>query len=301
MGVEFTRSTALLALTTSISSSVATLTVSTAAALTALTVASTATAEGASLALTLAHHSSGRSVRSLLLDVGSRDDLSGEVKPLSEVVETLGGQGVVVPLPRELSLDIAAGRKALEGLDYEEVLGVDFGVLGQVVVLGGCENSLPEEVLVNLLSIGLGDEHLGGVTLVKMSLLSWMVDGKKDLEKGQTSRGDFSIGTESFNGVRKKTLEGNSTLERCGLGAILVVKALHGVWRNSGAGPKFDGTGDGFWEGGRYFKNVQPSFLPTNYLLYPSTFFLQYRLPIGLDIKHHLCHSQGYCTVLYAV
>jgi hypothetical protein len=43
---------------------------------------------------------------------------------------------------------------------------------------------------------------------------------EKDLEKGQTSRGDFSIGTESFNGVRKKTLEGNSTLQRCGLDAI---------------------------------------------------------------------------------
>jgi hypothetical protein len=168
--VEFTRGTTLLAtLTTSISSSVATLTVSTVT--TVASVTTTTTAKGTLLALTLAHHASGRSVRSLLLNVGSRNNLGGQVKPLSEVVETLGGQGVVVPLPRELGLDIAAGRQALESLDYEEVLGVDFGVLGKVVVLGGGEDSLSEEVLVDLLSVSLGDEHLGGSTLVKMSLL----------------------------------------------------------------------------------------------------------------------------------
>ena len=40
-----------------------------------------------------------RSVRSLLLDVSSGDNLSGEMKPLSEVVEALWGEGVVVVLP----------------------------------------------------------------------------------------------------------------------------------------------------------------------------------------------------------
>jgi len=35
----------------------------------------------------------------LLLDVGSWDNLSGEMEPLSEVVETLWGEGVVVVLP----------------------------------------------------------------------------------------------------------------------------------------------------------------------------------------------------------
>lgn len=107
--VEFTRSaTALLAALTSISSSVATLTVTTVA-----TVTATATAERSAFALTLTHHSSGRSVRSLLLNVCGGDDLGGEVKPFSEVVETLGGEGVVVVLPRELSLDVSA---RVEGL-----------------------------------------------------------------------------------------------------------------------------------------------------------------------------------------
>jgi hypothetical protein len=82
-----------------------------------------------------------------LLDVGSGNDLSGKVKPLAEVVETLGGQGVVVVLPRELSLDIAARVERLKSLDNEQVLGVDIGVLGKVEVLLGDEDTLTEEVL----------------------------------------------------------------------------------------------------------------------------------------------------------
>jgi hypothetical protein len=35
----------------------------------------------------------------LLLDVGGRDDLSGQVQPFAQVVETLGGESVVVVLP----------------------------------------------------------------------------------------------------------------------------------------------------------------------------------------------------------
>jgi len=38
-------------------------------------------------------------MRSLLLDMRGRDDLSGKVKPLAEVVEALWGEGVVVVLP----------------------------------------------------------------------------------------------------------------------------------------------------------------------------------------------------------
>jgi hypothetical protein len=56
-------------------------------------------------------------VRSLGLDVCLGNDLGGEVEPFAEVVETFWGQGVVVPLPRELSFDIAAGVKGLESLD----------------------------------------------------------------------------------------------------------------------------------------------------------------------------------------
>jgi len=79
--------------------------------------------------------------------VGSGNDLSGEVKPFAEVVETLGGQGVVVVLPRELGLDIAARVERLQSLDNEQVLGVDIGVLGKVEVLLGDEDTLTEEVL----------------------------------------------------------------------------------------------------------------------------------------------------------
>lgn len=48
-------------------------------------------------------------MRTLLLDVSSRDDLSRDVEPFAEVVETLGGEGVVVVLPGETGLDVSAG------------------------------------------------------------------------------------------------------------------------------------------------------------------------------------------------
>ena len=91
MRSEFTRGTALLATLAGIPSSVATLTVTTVTSVT-----TTATTKRPPLALALAHHAAGRSVGSLLLDVGSRNDLGGQVKPFPEVVEALGGQGVVV-------------------------------------------------------------------------------------------------------------------------------------------------------------------------------------------------------------
>jgi hypothetical protein len=134
----FARSTTLLALT-SIAPSVSALTVA--------TVTTTSTAKRPSLALALAKHAPGRSMRLLLLNVRGGDNLGGKVKPLAEIVETLGGQGVVVPLPRELSLDIAARVERLKSLDDKEVLGVDLGVLGEVEVLRGHEHTLAEEVL----------------------------------------------------------------------------------------------------------------------------------------------------------
>merc|ERR1712093_528887 len=90
---ELSRWCTLLALSTSITSAVSSLTIFT-------TVTTTAATSTERLALTLTtHHSTGRSVRSLLLDVGSWDNLSGEVKPFAEVVEALRGEGVVVVLP----------------------------------------------------------------------------------------------------------------------------------------------------------------------------------------------------------
>lgn len=72
-------------------------------------------------------------MRPLLLDVGSRDDLGREVKPLPEVVEALGGQGVVVVLPRELGLDVAARGQGLAGLDDIEVANT--GLVGRLIAV----------------------------------------------------------------------------------------------------------------------------------------------------------------------
>jgi hypothetical protein len=47
-------------------------------------------------------------MRSLLLDVGCWDNLGGKMKPFSEIVQTLRCEGVVVPLPGELGLEVAA-------------------------------------------------------------------------------------------------------------------------------------------------------------------------------------------------
>ena len=68
------------------------------------------------------------------------------------------------PLPRELRLHIAARLERLAGLDDEEVLGVNFAVLGHIEVFLRDEHALTEEVLVDLLAARFGDEPV--VTLV---------------------------------------------------------------------------------------------------------------------------------------
>lgn len=83
--------------------------------------------------------------------MGLRNNLRGEVEELSEVGKTLLGESVVVPLPRELSLDVALGVEGLHGLDNLEVSDSrEVRVGGAVEVLGGNENTLLEEVLVDL-------------------------------------------------------------------------------------------------------------------------------------------------------
>jgi hypothetical protein len=109
-GVEATRGATLLALT-SLTSAVS------AFAVAAVSIGSAA--KGTALTLALAEHAAGRSVGALLLDVGGGNNLGGEVKPFAQVVETLGRQGVVVVLPRELGLDVAAGGKGLASLNDE--------------------------------------------------------------------------------------------------------------------------------------------------------------------------------------
>ena len=53
----------------------------------------------------------------MLLDVGSWHDFGWKMQPFAKVVEALGCQSIVVPLPRELGLDIAPRGKRLTGLD----------------------------------------------------------------------------------------------------------------------------------------------------------------------------------------
>jgi hypothetical protein len=82
LGVELARGGTLLALASV-----------TATVLAALAVA-TGTTTAAAGTLLAAEHAAGGSVGALLLDVGLGDDLGGEVEPLAEVVEALGGEAV---------------------------------------------------------------------------------------------------------------------------------------------------------------------------------------------------------------
>ena len=47
----------------------------------------------------------------LLFDVGGRDDFGGKVEPFAKIVQAFGSKGVIVPLPRELGLEVATGRE----------------------------------------------------------------------------------------------------------------------------------------------------------------------------------------------
>lgn len=61
---------------------------------------------------------------------------------LTQVLNTLVGKGVVIVLPRELSLNVTLRGQRLQGLDDIQVLGVDLLVLWLVEVLLGDSNTL---------------------------------------------------------------------------------------------------------------------------------------------------------------
>ncbi len=84
---EVARSATLLAVA-GIASAVATLSVTT-VAVAAVTVTTAPAGERSSLSVAFAHHAPGGSVGSLLLDVRCGDDLSGQMKPFSQVVQAL--------------------------------------------------------------------------------------------------------------------------------------------------------------------------------------------------------------------
>ncbi len=105
--------------------------------------------------------------------------------PLAEVLDTLGGEYVVVPLPGELSLHETLGGKALHGLNDLQVGDVELFVLRRIVVLLGDQDTLCisqqlastppngglplmptlEEVLVDDAPVLLSDNHAGRVRL----------------------------------------------------------------------------------------------------------------------------------------
>ena len=62
--------------------------------------------------------------------------------PLAEVLDTLRGEDVVIPLPGELGLHKSLGRKALHGLDDLQVGDIELLVLRCVVVLLGDQDTL---------------------------------------------------------------------------------------------------------------------------------------------------------------
>jgi len=109
---ELSRCTALLALAGVTATVLASVT-----SVTATATEATATTSPLATALLAGKHTAWWSVRALLLDVGLRNDLSWEVEPLAEVVETLWSEGVVVPLPGELGLEVTAGGQRLASLD----------------------------------------------------------------------------------------------------------------------------------------------------------------------------------------
>lgn len=91
--------------------------------------------------------------------MGGGDDVLGEVEPLTEELNTIVGECVVVVLPRELGLDVALGVQGLHGLNDVEVLDGDSLVLLLVEVLLSNANTLLEEILVDSTAVGGRDVH----------------------------------------------------------------------------------------------------------------------------------------------
>lgn len=88
------------------------------------------------------------------------DDLDWNVKPFSEVIDSLVGQGVVVVQPRELSLDVSLRRERLADLDDLKVRNVrQFQGSGSIEVLLRHEDTILEQLLVNLSSVLLWHQH----------------------------------------------------------------------------------------------------------------------------------------------
>merc|ERR1719240_779674 len=151
VGVEtLTRATRLLVITT-LAEALATATV-------AVTVAS---ARGATVALAvLAAATEAVSLRAGGLLQGSRDDFRGEVEVVTEVLDTLVSEVVVLPLPRILVLHKVARAEGLHELEHVHVRNIKLIVLGFAPVVLCADDSLLEEVGVDVNTVLLGNKHV---------------------------------------------------------------------------------------------------------------------------------------------
>lgn len=72
----------------------------------------------------------------------------------------LWSEGIVVVLPGEPRLSVAARGERLEDLYNVEILGIKVVVLGQIEVLFRDEDALAEEVFMDFAAVGLWNQHL---------------------------------------------------------------------------------------------------------------------------------------------
>jgi hypothetical protein len=75
------------------------------------------------------------------------------------VLNTIIRQVPVVVPPREVLLHVLFGFEALHKLDDLQVGHIDLGMLGGIVILFSVQDTLLEEILVNLNPVLLGNQH----------------------------------------------------------------------------------------------------------------------------------------------
>merc|ERR1719354_745243 len=99
-------------------------------------------------------------VSGLLLPLeGGWHNLRGEVEVITEVLDTLVGQGVVVVPPGELLLQVSLRDKGLAGIHDMQVGYINLSMFWCVWILLANQHSLLEEVFKDELSVVFGHKH----------------------------------------------------------------------------------------------------------------------------------------------
>lgn len=92
--------------------------------------------------------------------VGRRHDLGGQMKILAEILETLIGKGVEVPLPAELSVHVSSAGQGLHGLDDVKVRNLQLKVL-DLEQLWGDQDAFLKQSRVDELAVILRNDPGG--------------------------------------------------------------------------------------------------------------------------------------------